>query len=91
MRSVLCGAQESRSVTQKNVGLLRKLNLPVTRLLTDLVGDDSTLVIESEVPDLAAFEEGLQSGFADAEWQAFYGQIRSAVRGGRREIFTVLE
>jgi hypothetical protein len=82
--------KEVRELAEKNLGLLRKFDLPVTRLLTDLVGDYYTLVIESEVPDLGTYEKGLRGGFADPEWQAFYGKIRATVRGGRREIFTIL-
>lgn len=70
--------------------ILKSLNIPTTRIMTDLVGGFYTLVIETEVPDLATFETGLASSFAHPEWQKFYSDIRGAVRGGRREIFTIV-
>ncbi len=82
--------KEVKEHAQKNAGLFRKLNMPVSRMLTDLVGAYYTLVIESEVPDLATFEKSMQSGTSNPEWQAFYSKVRGAVRGGRREVFTIL-
>jgi hypothetical protein len=79
-----------KEISLKNLGLLQKQNFPVTRIMTDFIGEYYTMVIESEVPDLASYEKGMQTSMASPEWQAFYGQIRDAVRGGRREVFTVL-
>jgi hypothetical protein len=79
-----------KEIGLKNLGLLRKQKFPVTRIMTDFIGAYYTLVIESEVPDLGSYEKDMQATMASPEWQAFYGQIRDAVRGGRREVFHIL-
>ena len=69
----------------------RRLAHPFSRILTDLTGEYYTLVLESEAKSLAEYEAGLQKVMADAEWQRFYPQFRKLIRGGRREIFSVVE
>lgn len=64
---------------------------PVSRLLTDAVGDYYTLVLESEYPSLAAYEERTSRGMASDEWKQWYARFVPLVREGRREVFRVVE
>lgn len=80
----------AKEATRGSQGLLKRLEYGPTRMMTDFVGTYYTFVIESEFPDLAAFETSLAGTFQDPEWQAFYGKLRPHVRGGRREVYTLL-
>jgi len=68
----------------------KRLGYPAMRALTDLVSDYYTLVLESEFSDMGAYEKAMQSMLQNAEWQQAYGAIRPVVRGGKREVYTVL-
>ena len=68
----------------------KRLGQPIQRVLTDLTGEYYTLVMESEFSSLAEYETALKKVLADAEWQRSYPQFRKLIRGGRREIFTVV-
>jgi hypothetical protein len=63
----------------------------LVRILTDLSGDFYTLVFVSEFKSLADYEAGLTKVLADPEWQKFYGEFRTLIRGGRREMYSVVE
>lgn len=71
--------------------LEKRLGHHITRVMTDLTGEFYTLVLESEFPSLAEYEEVMKKTFADKEWQTQYGRMRPMVRGGRRELFQVVE
>lgn len=68
----------------------KRLGHAVARVLTDLTGEYYTLVMESEFNSLAEYEAALKKVLADPEWQRHYPQFRKLIRGGRREIFTVV-
>jgi hypothetical protein len=40
---------------------------------------------------LGDFETRISRNFEDPEWQAWYRQFTAVMRGGRREIFRVVE
>ena len=72
--------------------LSQKMGQPVPRVMTDLVGDHYTMVMETEFPDMASFEKMLGRTFEAPEWQQFYPNFRKLLRGpGRREIFSLLD
>jgi hypothetical protein len=62
-----------------------------TRVLTDVTGPFYTLVLETTVPNLAAFESYAPKLFADKDWQANYQKVSGLVESGRREIYSVVE
>jgi len=68
----------------------KRLGHHVTRVLTDLTGEYYTLIMESEYTSLADYEIALKKVLADPEFQRSYPQFRKLIRGGRREIFTVV-
>jgi NIPSNAP len=72
-------------------GINQRLGFKLTQVLTDLTGEYYTLVLESEYASLAEYEASLKRIFADAEWQKSYAKFRGMIRGGRREIYTVVE
>jgi len=78
-------------LAKQNLALSKKVGFPMSRILTDLVGDFYTLVFEFETGSLAEVESGMKKVMSDPEWQKLYPQLRKLMRGGRREIFTVIE
>lgn len=84
------GMKEAKSLLPEARGIMARLGMPAWRVLTDLTGDYYTLVIETQHPSLAEFEEGLRRGLTDPEWQAFYPKLRALIIGGRREIYDVV-
>ena len=72
-------------------GMSKKFNQPAPRIMTDLVASHYTLVMESDFPDMASFEKMLSGAFENPEWKQFYPEFRKMMRGGRREIFSLLD
>ncbi len=62
-----------------------------TRILTDLVGNYYTLVLEHEFQSLTEFENGLQKFMSNPEWQQSYTKMRKAVWGGHREVLSLVD
>jgi hypothetical protein len=60
------------------------------RVLTDLVGQYYTLVLETEFESLGAFEETFKQGAASEEWRKAYQQVVPYLVSGHREIFTIV-
>jgi NIPSNAP len=76
---------------KKHREIAKRLGYRTVRVLTDLTGEYYTLVLESEYSSLAEYEAALHKIFADSEWQQSYSKFRKMIRGGRREIFTLVE
>jgi hypothetical protein len=62
-----------------------------TRILTDMVGPYYTLVLETTVENLAAFEERGRRMMGDDEMRKLYQQFTPLVDSGYREIFTIVQ
>ena len=61
------------------------------RGMTDLTGEYYTMVWEGEYESLADFEAAMGKAQANKKWQKFYPGFRKLIRGGRREIFQLLD
>lgn len=83
-REAVALAKEMRTIEQA-------AGYPVSRLLTDVVGEYYTLVMESTFENLADHEKGLSQGTQDQGWRDLYARFVPLVRSGRREIFRVVE
>ena len=62
-----------------------------TRVLTDFTGPFYTLVLELNVPSVAAFESAAPRMFADKAFQENYQKMSALVDSGYREIFTTVD
>ncbi len=71
--------------------IAKRLGYQIGRVLTDLTGEYYTLVLESQYKNLAEYEAALKKIFADAGWQKSYAKFRKMIRGGRREMYTVVD
>ena len=62
-----------------------------SRILTDLVGPYYTLVMETTVKDLPAWEADMKKSMGDPALHALYQKFTPLVDSGYREIFTIQE
>jgi hypothetical protein len=83
-REAIALAKEMRVIEQA-------AGYPVARILTDVVGEYYTLVMESTFENLAQHETGLRQGTQDPRWRELYATFVPLVRSGRREVFRVVE
>jgi len=61
------------------------------RIMTDVVGDYNTVVIEGEVENLAEFESGKLEPEIDPQLQEEMSKYTEMYLTGRREVFRVLD
>ena len=61
------------------------------RILTDLVGQFYTLVVENKSGSLTEFEATIKTVQKSPEWQAWYQKFSGLVEGGHREVFNIVE
>jgi hypothetical protein len=57
------------------------------RIYTDMSGPFFTVVTESEVESVDAWESMLQEAFADSAWQDWFSEMAPLVESGRREFY----
>jgi len=60
------------------------------RLLSDVVGDSYTFVMESTFESLTDYETKL-SGAMNDEWRSWYQTVIPMIDSGKREIFSIVE
>ena len=80
-------AKEATSLLKQGQQALKGTGYPVERILADVTGEYYTLVMESRVQSLSAFEEALGKTQDLSEWQEVYKRFVPLVRSGRREVF----
>lgn len=84
MKEALAQAKQGRA-------LMAKVGFPRSRILTDVVGNFYTLILENECETLQEFEQGFSSSVAADEWQAWYKAMTPLIVEGYREILRVVE
>lgn len=83
--------KQAKELMREYRGMATKFQHPMPKIMTDLVADHYTLVMETEFKDMGDFQESLENAFKAPEWQAFYPSFRKLMRGGRREIYSLLD
>ncbi len=81
----------AKEIIKQHREIAKRLGYQIGRVMTDLTGEYYTLVLESDFASLSQYEGALKAIFADAAWQESYGRLRKMFRGGRREIYTLVE
>lgn len=87
-------AKDAVAVWKEMLPILQKSGLGrrSTRVMTDLVGNYYTLVMENTFESLEEFEKGHKQTTPAEEWQKIYHtRFVPLVESGYREIFTILE
>jgi len=59
------------------------------RVLTDASGPFFTVVTETEVASLAAWEQLIADVFSNPEFGEWFGRMQALVESGRREFYTI--
>jgi NIPSNAP len=84
-------ARDAVALWQDGLQFVRdSANARETRVLTDLVGQYYTLVLETTYDSLADFESTGPRLMTDQKWRDWYAKFTPLVEAGRREIFTVV-
>ncbi|MFN8547873.1 MAG: hypothetical protein U0527_07900 [Candidatus Eisenbacteria bacterium] len=94
IRDELRIAPEGMKTAREAVAAMLKIEsgreLGRVRVLTDLVGEYYTLVIETETESLSTYELWMQKLMPSDAWQKAYAGLRPLVRGGKRSVYTLL-
>ena len=83
-------ARDAQMLWKEGASILRKADVNVSRVLTDLTGQYYTMVMESTYDSLSAFDAAMKSEMGSDDWRAFYQKFVPLVDSGRREIFTIV-
>ena len=85
-------ARPALAAFKESKELMKKLGMTTPfRVMTDLVGPAYTLVLETQVPDMAAFEAMGKKIMSNDEWHTWYHKFTPLVESGYREIFTIVD
>ena len=86
-------ARDAMEAYKEVVGIARQAtgnSVPI-RILTDVTGQNYTIVSELTFENLAAFEATMPKISGDPRWQAAYQKFTPNVDAGQREIFRVVD
>ncbi|MEE8421264.1 MAG: hypothetical protein V3S31_00640 [Dehalococcoidia bacterium] len=78
------------ALLQEGSELLAKYNIAPQRILTDLTGDFFTVVMETEVEDLATYEQSREA-FQDPEFGPWFQRMMDLVESGSRDFWNIVE
>ena len=84
-------AREAVALWQEGLDFVRRSDaVRDARVLTDLVGDYYTLVLETTFDGLSDFDRSLREELGNEEWRAWYQRFAPLAESGYREMFTVV-
>lgn len=85
-------AKEAVALFKEGIALQKRAGVEMNqRIMTDLVGQFYTVVLELTVPNMGALEANMPKVMGDKDWQANYQKLTPLVESGYREIFTIVE
>ena len=61
----------------------------ISRVLTDITGDNFTLVFETKIESMDDYWNGLRQSFADAEMNEQFDVLNQYMESGHREFYTI--
>jgi len=64
---------------------------PAARIMTDMSGPYATVIVESELESLAAWEAMMQDSAGDPRFKALFERTTALVESGRREIYNLVQ
>ena len=73
---------------QREIG--KRHGFPDMTIMTDLTGTFYNLVFEARYDSLSHFEQTMKNVMTSKDWQKTYPKLRKCIRGGQREIFTIV-
>ncbi|MGE5499149.1 MAG: hypothetical protein ACM3Q2_13795 [Syntrophothermus sp.] len=84
-------AREAIAVWKEGKEILMSVGHKPDRIMTDLVSDYYTFVLETTFRDLADMEASLQKAFSDERYEKWYQRFVPLAESGHREIFRIVE
>jgi hypothetical protein len=84
-------ARDAQAAMRELRPLLERLGMPGARVLSDLVGEYYTMVLETTAEDLASYESTMAPIMQNDDWQRLYARFVPLVRHGYREILRIVE
>jgi hypothetical protein len=85
-------ARPALAAFKESSALMKKLGMTSPfRVLTDVVGPAYTMVLETQVADLASFEAQGKKIMGNEEFRTWYQTFTPHVESGYREIFTIVD
>ena len=61
----------------------------ISRVLTDISGNNFTLVLETKAESMDAYWEGLQASFQNSELAEQMNTMMQSIKSGHKEFFTI--
>ena len=83
--------KQAKELARQQRDLAKKEGLPNMTIMTDFAANFYTLVFEARYDSLAHFEESMKRAMNSKEWQKAYPKLRKCIRGGQREIYSIVE
>jgi hypothetical protein len=83
--------KEAKQLAKENRDLSKKQGFPEMLLMTDLTGNFYSLIMETRFDSLSHYEETMKRAMTSKEFQKWYPKLRKFVRGGQREIFSIVD
>jgi hypothetical protein len=83
--------KEAKEMAKQQRDLAKRQGYPEMLVMTDFVGNFYTLVFESRFDSLSHYEESMKRVMSSKEFQKLYPKLRTCVRGGQREIYSILD
>jgi len=94
VRDVLKIAPETMKVAKELAkqqrDMAKKQGYPDMLILTDFAANFYTLVFETRYDSLSHFEESMKRVMTSKDWQKAYPKLRKCIRGGQREIYSIV-
>lgn len=83
--------KEAKKLARENREFAKRQGYPEMLLMTDLTGNFYTLVMESRFDNLSHYEESMKLVMTSKEWKKTYPKLRKCIRGGQREIYSIVD
>jgi hypothetical protein len=83
--------KEAKEMARQQRELAKRQGHPEMLIMTDLAANFYTLVFESRFDSLSHYEESMKRVMTSKEWQKLYPKLRKCIRGGQREIFSIVD
>lgn len=81
----------AKELARQQREMARKHGVGEMTLMTDFAANFYTLVIETRYDSLAHFEESMKRAMTAKDWQKTYPKLRKCIRGGQREIYSIVD
>jgi hypothetical protein len=83
--------KDAKEIAKLQRDLAKRQGYPEMHVMTDFVGNFYTLVFETRFDSLSHYEESMKRVMSSKEFQKIYPKLRKCVRGGQREIYSILD